>query len=167
MKNLTNNKHYQQLFADIKQKIQDSQVKAIVGVNQEMLLLYSEIGKSILNRQVKEGWGANVINQLSIDLKKTFPTMKGFSPRNLGYMKRFAKIYPDFSILQQPVAKISWGHNIVLFHKCKDEKERFWYAQKALENGWSRNVMVHQIELGLYERQGKAITNFSKNLPAS
>lgn len=165
MKSLVTNKNYQQLFADIKQKIQNSQVKAIVSVNQEMLLLYWEIGQLILNRQEKEGWGANVINQLSTDLKKAFPAKKGFSSRNLGYMKRFAKTYSDLSILQQPVAKISWGHNIVLFHKCNDEKERFWYAKKAIANGWSRNVMVHQIELGLYNRQGKAVTNFSKKLP--
>ncbi|MEM6700060.1 MAG: PDDEXK nuclease domain-containing protein [Bacteroidota bacterium] len=166
MQNLPTNKKYQQLLSEVKQRIQQAQVKAAVAANQELLLLYWEIGRLIVERQAKGGWGANVIDQLSIDLKKSFPNMKGFSPRNLGYMKRFAKDYADLPILQQPVAKIGWGHNIVLFHKCKNEKERFWYAQKALENGWSRDVMVHQIEWGLYERQGKAITNFAKTLPS-
>lgn len=92
--------------------------------------------------------------------------MKGFSTRNFGYMKRFAKTYPDFSILQVPLAKISWYHNITLLQKCPDEKIRFWYAQQALENGWSRDVMVHQIEWRLHERQGAAVTNFSNKLPA-
>ena len=166
MQNLPNNKKYQKLLAEVKQRIQHAQVKAVVAANQELLLLYWEIGKLIVERQTKEGWGGNVINQLSSDLKKTFPTMKGFSPRNLGYMKRFAKTYHDLSILQVPLAKISWYHNITLLQKCPDEKIRFWYAQQALENGWSRDVMVHQIEWGLYERQGKAITNFSKILPS-
>ena len=127
MKNLPTNKQYQQLLIDVKQRIQNAQTKIAIAA-QELLLLYWEIGQLIVDRQAKEGWGANVINQLSADLKKSFPMMKGFSPRNLGYMKRFAKTYADFSNLQQPVAKISWGHNIVLFHKCQDEKERFWYG---------------------------------------
>ena len=165
MKNFPTNKQYQQLLIDVKQRIQNAQVKTAIAANQELLLLYWEIGQLIVDRQAKEGWGANVINQLSTDLKKIFATMKGFSPRNLGYMKRFAKTYANFSILQVPLAKISWYHNITLLQKCPDEKIRFWYAQQALENGWSRNVMVHQIESGLYERQGKAITNFSKSLP--
>ncbi len=144
MKSLANNEFYKQLFADVKQKIQHAQVKAVVAVNQELLLLYWEIGKLIVERQEKEGWGANVINQLSKDLKKTFPTMKGFSPRNLGYMKRFAITYPNFSILQVPLAKISWYHNITLLQKCPDEKIRFWYAQQALENGWSNELKTYR-----------------------
>ncbi len=166
MSKLFNNESYKSFLFEVKQKIQDAQVRAVFTVNKEMLLLYWRIGKLILKRQAAQGWGSSVINQLSKDLKKAFPNMKGYSPRNLGYMKRFALTYPDFPNLQQPVAKISWGHNIALLHKCPDEKERLWYAQKALEHGWSRTVMVHQIELGLYERQGKAITNFTKNLPS-
>ena len=167
MKNLANNEFYKQLLTDVKQKIQHAQVKAVVAVNQELLLLYWEIGKLIVERQEKEGWGAKVREQLSKDLKKTFPTMKGFSKRNLLYMKQFAEAYPNFQITQVPLAQISWYHNITLLQKCSDEKIRFWYAQQALENGWSRDVMVHQIEWKLHERQGKAITNFSKNLPSS
>lgn len=166
MKNLTNNQHYQQLLADIKQRIQEAQVKAVVAVNQELLLLYWEIGQLIVERQTKQGWGTKVVEQLASDLKKTFPNMKGFSRRNLFYMRKFANTYPNFEIVQVPLAQISWYHNITLLQKCPDEKIRFWYAQQALENGWSRDVMVHQIEWKLHKRQGKAITNFSKNLPA-
>ncbi len=166
MDNILQSKTYKNLLADIKNKIHQSQVRAVVAVNQELLLLYWEVGKIIVERQQKEGWGANVINQLSKDLKKAFPNMKGYSPRNLSYMKRFAKTYPALTNLQVPLAKISWYHNITLLQKCKDEEERFWYAGKALQNGWSRNVMLHQIETDLYNRQGKAVTNFSATLPA-
>ena len=166
MSNLSNNKLYKELFVAIKQKVVHAQIKAAVSVNKEMLLLYWEIGKLIMKRQEKEGWGAKIREQLSSDLKNTFPTMKGFSKRNLLYMKQFAEAYPDFQITQVPLAQISWYHNITLLQKCSDEKNRFWYAQKALENGWSRDVMVRHIDSELHERQGKAITNFSKNLPA-
>jgi predicted nuclease of restriction endonuclease-like (RecB) superfamily len=92
--------------------------------------------------------------------------MKGFSPRNLGYMKRFAQTYPDESILQQLVAKLPWGHNILLLEKVKDKTERLWYIEHALQYGWSRNVLDLQIETKLYHRQGKALTNFPPTLPA-
>jgi len=166
MKKLTHNHNYQQLLADVKQRIQQAQVKVAIAANQELLILYWEIGTLILERQAKEGWGAKVREQLSRDLKKIFPNMRGFSKRNLLYMKQFSEAYPNFEITQVPLAQISWYHNITLLQKCPDEKIRFWYAQQALENGWSRDVMVHQIELGLYKRQGKAITNFAKNLPS-
>ncbi len=166
MKNLPTNKQYQQLLTDVKQRIQNAQVKVAIAANQELLLLYWEIGKLIVDRQAKEGWGAKVREQLSKDLKNAFPTMRGFSKRNLLYMKQFAEAYPNFQITQVPLAQISWYHNITLLQKCPNEKIRFWYAQQALENGWSRDVMVHQIEWGLHERQGKAITNFSKSLRA-
>lgn len=166
MGNLSTNESYKTLLATIKQNIQKSQQKAVVAVNQEMLVLYWRIGKSILERQEQEGWGTKIIEQLATDLKKSFPSMRGFSTRNLKYMRQFAQIYPDFQIVQVALAQISWYHNITLIQKCADEKQRFWYAQKALEHGWSRNVMTMQIERGLYERQGKAISNFSQNLPA-
>ncbi len=92
--------------------------------------------------------------------------MKGFSRRNLLYMRQFAENYPDVAIVQEPLAQISWYHNITLLQKCKNGAKRLWYAQKSIENGWSRNVMVYQIELQLYERQGKAVSNFTKTLPS-
>jgi predicted nuclease of restriction endonuclease-like (RecB) superfamily len=159
---------YINLLDSLKQKIRTAQVKAVLSVNAEMILLYWEIGKSILERQTQEGWGQNIINKLSQDLKTSFPEMKGFSPRNLGYMKKFAKLYQDEVILQQLAAKLPWWHNVVLMDKITSTEERLWYAKGAIEFGWSRNVLVHQIESGLYQRQvlsGK-ITNFEKSLPA-
>lgn len=165
MENLPANPTYKQLLIEVKQKIQQAQIRAMVTVNQQMLFLYWEIGKSILSRQAEEGWGSKVIEQLAKDLKTEFPNMQGFSRRNLLYMRQFAETYPDFSIVQAPLAQISWYHNITLLQKCSDEEHRLWYAQQAVEHGWSRNVMVAQIEMGLYERKGKAITNFAAKLP--
>ena len=166
MSELSASAFYKELLIEIKETIRHAQVRAVISVNQELLLLYWEIGKMILDRQKVASWGDNVIGQLSQDLKKSFPSMTGFSTRNLKYMRRFAREYPDFQIGQVPLAQITWYHNITLLQKCPDEKERFWYAHKALEHGWSRDVMVHQIDLNLYERRGKAITNFSTTLPA-
>ncbi|TAK37096.1 MAG: DUF1016 domain-containing protein [Saprospiraceae bacterium] len=165
MTNLLSNPTYIQLLSDVKEKIRQAQVKAVIAVNQEMLLLYWEIGKAILAKQDAEGWGAKVADQLSLDLKREFPGMKGFSKRNLLYMRQFAETYPDFEIVQEPLAQISWYHNITLLQKCSSQKERLWYAAQAMENGWSRNVMAFQIETKLYDRQGKAISNFSTTLP--
>lgn len=158
---------YARLLEDLKAKVRNAQVKAALNVNSEMIILYWEIGKSIVVRQEKEGWGTNIINRLSMDLKNHFPELKGFSPRNLGYMKKMYEKYPDFVILQQLAAKLPWFHNCILIDKVKTQKERLWYLQQAIANGWSRNVLVHQIELKLYKRQasGKKITNFKNTLP--
>jgi len=107
-----------------------------------------------------------VIERLAQDLKREFPEMKGFSPRNLKYMRAFAEAYSDEPFVQQAAAQIPWFHHCVLLDKVKDLQERLWYIQQTIEHGWSRNVLVHQIESGLYERQGKAITNFERTLPA-
>lgn len=162
-------KNYIEILSTLKEKIETAQIKAMVAVNTELIVLYWEIGKTILEQQEKQGWGSNVINQLSKDLKKSFPEMKGFSPRNLGYMKKLAEIYPDFEFLQQVVAKLPWGQNIVLLDKISSDTERLWYAEKTIQNGWSRNVLVHQIEGKLYERQGMSkdkTTNFLTVLPS-
>ena len=104
-------------------------------------------------------------SQLAKDLSSQFPEMKGLSPRNLGYMKAFAEAWPDESILQAPLAKLTWYHNLTLLEKLKSAEERIWYAQAAIEHGWSRNILVMQIESSLYRRQGKATTNFQTTLP--
>jgi len=166
MSSLFNNKEYEIFFHDIKVQIQQAQVKAVVAVNTELIKLYWSIGKNILVRQEGKKWGSKVIKKLSEDLKRTFPDMKGFSERNLLYMKQFAQNYPNFEITQQPVAQISWSHNAVLLDKCKDNEERLWYAHKAIENGWSRSIMLTQIESSLYQRKGKAVTNFHNTLPS-
>lgn len=156
---------YQQLLLEIKNKIRAAQVRAIAAVNREMLFLYWDIGKSILERQKLYKWGSKIVDQLGEDLRAEYPEMEGLSKRNLLYMRQFALSYPDFEIVQAPLAQISWYHNITLLQKCPDETRRFWYAAAALENGWSRDVLVHQIETNLYERQGGAPTNFHATLP--
>jgi predicted nuclease of restriction endonuclease-like (RecB) superfamily len=156
---------YAALLANIKQRIQSAQVRAAVAVNSELVLLYWGIGKEILARQQAEGWGAKVIDQLSRDLAAQFPEMKGLSPRNLKYMRALAEAWPEEAIVQEPLAQLTWFHNLTLLEKLKTRDERLWYAHAAIENGWSRNVLVIQIEAGLHRRQGKALTNFQRTLP--
>jgi predicted nuclease of restriction endonuclease-like (RecB) superfamily len=156
---------YMELLEDLKRRIRESQVRAALSVNRELVLLYWHIGREILKRQKQEGWGAKVIDRLARDLRREFPDMKGFSPRNLKYMRAFAEAYPDEQFVQQVVAQIPWGHHCVLLDKVKDPTERAWYIQQTIEHGWSRNVLVHQIESGLYQRQGRAVTNFQRTLP--
>ena len=156
---------YEVFLTDLKERIRTAQVKAALAVNQELILLYWQIGTRILATQEQEGWGNKVIPKLARDLKREFPEMKGFSARNLSYMKRFAKAWPEESILQQLAAKIPWFHNCVLLEKVKDAEARHWYIKKTVENGWSRNVLTMQIETDLYQRQGGAVTNFERTLP--
>lgn len=156
---------YRSLLASIKERILAAQVRASVAVNQELVLLYWSIGREILSRQSQEGWGKNIIPRLAKDLKSQFPEMKGLSPRNLGYMKAFAEAWPEGAILQQAAAKLPWFHNCIILDKVKATDQRFWYVQAAIENGWSRNILAMQIERNLYQRQGKATTNFQATLP--
>lgn len=155
---------YDVFLNDVKARIRTAQVKAKLAVNQELVLLYWQIGREILTRQQHQGWGAKVIDQLSKDLRREFPEMKGFSARNLKYMRTFAEAY-DERIVQQAAAQIPWFHNCVLLDKVKESQIRQWYIQKTIENGWSRTVLVHQIESSLHQRQGRAITNFTRALP--
>lgn len=155
---------YAQFLADLKRRIQAAQLHAALAVNRGMVLLYWQIGRDILDRQERESWGAKVIDRLAADLKRSFPDMKGFSPRNLKYMRRFAEVWAEEQFVQQVAAQLPWFHNCVLLDKVTDRDERVWYAQAAIQHGWSRAVLVHQIESGLHRRQGKAITNFDRAL---
>lgn len=157
---------YTLLLSELKERIRAARLRAAVAVNQELILLYWSIGRDILGRQAAEGWGARVIDRLGEDLRRTFPEMTGLSGRNLKYMRAFAEAYPDQEIVQQVVARLPWGHNVRLVEAVKDPVERLWYARQAIEHGWSRNILIHQLESGLYHRQGKAITNFERTLPA-
>ena len=157
---------YDDFLHDLKAYIRTAQVKAALAVNRELVLLYWQIGRDILLRQKEQGWGAKVIVRLSHDLQIAFPEMKGFSRTNLLYMRAFAEAYPDEAIVQQAAGQIPWFHNCTLLDKVKDPSERLWYAQETVDHGWSRAVLVHQIESGLYRRQGQAQTNFSRTLPA-
>ena len=183
-------KSYGQILQDLKEKIRQARLRASVVVNAQLLQVYWEIGQTILEQQSKQGWGAKIIERLAADLKIEFEDMKGLSARNLRYMRDFAKAYPHQSIWQLPVAKLQdtehqetgivqpavaqleklvgqlpWAHNIVLLDKLSTVEERLFYAQKCIQNGWSKAVLIHQIESGLIARQGKAITNFEQTLP--
>ena len=164
--NPPNPQSYQALLASLKDRIQTAQLRAAVAVNRELVLLYWRIGTEILQRQREEGWGAKVIEQLARDLHQAFPDMKGFSSRNLKYMRALAEAWPDEAIVQQAAAQLPWFHNCVLIDKVKNATERLWYIQQAIQHGWSRSVLVIHIESGLYRRQGKALTNFPATLPA-
>lgn len=156
---------YSRLLSDLKHRIRQAQIKASLAVNEEMITLYWEIGREILNRQQQQGYGTKVVDQLAKDLKQEFTGLTGFSARNLKYMRTFAEAYPDPQVVQRCVAQLPWRHNIALLEKLKSTEERLWYAQKTVENGWSRDILVMQIETHLLERQGSAITNFERTMP--
>ena len=157
---------YSSFLSDLKERIREARLRTSLAVNRELVLLYWQIGKDILARQESEGWGTKIIDRLAADLRRDFPEMTGLSPRNLKYMRAFADAYPDREFVQQVVALLPWGHNIRLVETLKQSSEREWYARQAIEHGWSRNVLIHQVESGLFHRQGKALTNFSRTLPA-
>jgi predicted nuclease of restriction endonuclease-like (RecB) superfamily len=156
---------YEAFLGELKERIRTAQLRASIAVNRELVLLYWQTGRDILARQKEHGWGAKVIDRLSHDLRREFPGVEGFSPRNLKYMRAFAQAWPEEPIVQQLAAQIPWFHHCVLLDKVKSQPEREWYVHKTVENGWSRNVLVHWIESGLYKRQGKASTNFERTLP--
>jgi predicted nuclease of restriction endonuclease-like (RecB) superfamily len=157
---------YADWLADLKLRIHSAQQHAALAVNRELVSLYWHIGQDILIRQAELGWGAKVIERLSHDLRASFPEMKGFSRANLMYMRAFAEAWPDEAIVQQAVGQLPWGHNLVLLTRLKQPDERLAYAQAAIENGWSRNVLNIHIETRLLERSGNAVTNFDALLPA-
>ena len=157
---------YEKWMISIKERIQRSRVRASMLVNSEQTLLYWDVGHEILEKQNNEGWGAKVVERMSADLKATFPDMKGWSRSNLMYMRQFAEAWTRKEIVQAPLGQLPWYHHIALLECLKSRGDRIAYAALALENGWSRNVMVHQIELGAADLHGTAITNF-KNGGAS
>lgn len=158
--------NYTFLLDSLRERIRSAQVRAVLSVNREMVLLYWQIGQDILAQQAQHGWGAKVIDHLSLDLRRAFPSMKGFSARNLKYMRAFAAAWPDEQFVQQVAAQIPWFHNCVLLDKLSNPLEREWYAHRTIENGWSRNVLVHQIESRLHLRISEAQTNFAQTLPS-
>ena len=162
---LINDNQYLSIINELKKEIGKSQYSAALAVNRELVFLYYRIGK-VINEH--KNWGNKFIDNLSRDLKSAFPNVNGYSVRNLKYMSKFAATYTDEEFVQQAVAQIPWGHNIVILDKVSGDLQREWYIQKSIENSWSRNVLVHQIESRLYERQAVAdkISNFAKLLPS-
>jgi predicted nuclease of restriction endonuclease-like (RecB) superfamily len=157
---------YAAILAGLKDQIRTARLKAGLAVNRELVLLYWRIGRQILRQQQEGGWGSKVIGRLAQDLLKEFPEMKGLSPRNLKYIRAFAEGYPEELIVQQAAAQIPWFHNCVILDKMKNPVARDFYIRSTISHGWSRNILVHQIESGLYERQGQALVNFDRTLPA-
>lgn len=157
--------NYAQLLSDLKAQVLAAQGQAALSVNRELVLLYWQIGRSILQQQQNYGWGSKVIDRLSADLKREFPQMGGFSPRNLKYMRKFAEQWSDEAIVQEALAQITWFHNIALLEKLDSAELRLWYARQTVQNGWSRAVLVIQIESGLHLRLGNAAHNFNRTLP--
>ena len=177
---------YASLLTDIKQRVRQAQVRAMLSVNAELIRLYWGIGQMIHERQQQEGWGAGVIPRLARDLHNELPEEKGFSERNIKQMLAFYREYAQLPFVQQPAAQIEvkqkmpqaaalftaelilalpWTHHAVLMAKVKDHATRSWYMQAALEHGWSRNILLMQIETAAHQRHGQAASNFALRLP--
>jgi predicted nuclease of restriction endonuclease-like (RecB) superfamily len=157
---------YVEALAEAKRAIRASRTRSVVAVNTGMMMLYWNLGNLIANRETKQGWGAKIVERLSNDLRAEFPGMTGLSFRNLRYMRDFALAWSTSEMLPQAVATLPWGHNRLLLDKLNDVETRFWYAQAAIEYGWSRNVLENQIMSQFHRRAGVAPTNFSRLLPA-
>ena len=150
---------YAAALVEIKRRIQEERLHVVLTANAAMVLLYWDIGRMILERQDRAGWGAKVIDRLAADLRDAFPDMKGFSPRNLKYMRALAAAWPERAIVQEPLAQLPWYHHIALLEKLDGSAERLWYARQAMEHGWSHNILALQIHGRAHERQGKKIVS--------
>ena len=157
-------KSYVTIVENIKDQIRSAQHRAILNANKEMLILYWNIGKIINENST---WGSKFLNKLSSEISSEFPTAKGFSVRNLKNMVRFYREYPEIEIVQSVTAQITWTHNIEIL-RVESKEQRLWYINKTIENGWSVNVLAHQIDTNLYDRQieQKKVSNFPTNLPS-
>ena len=169
---------YRAWLGDLKTRYRQVQLKAAVAVNTAMLQFYWELGADMVVKQKQFAWGSGFVSQLSADLVREFPGARGFSKRNLELVRQWHLFWldapvgkqPSALIAKQPVAQtlcIPWGHNLAILAKCKQHDEALYYAQATQTHGWSRSVLVHQIESGLWQREGKAITNFEQTLPAA
>ena len=157
--------HYVHLLRDIKERIRSAQYEALKSVNKELIELYWDIGKMIVAKQNEESWGKSVVEQLAVDLQKEFPGMQGFSPRNIWYMRTFYVCYCQNEKLQPLVAEIGWTHNLIIMEKCKDDLEREFYIRMTRRMGWTKNVLIHQIDNKTYEKTLLNQTSFNKTLP--
>ena len=162
---LMNSSEYISIVENIKREIKVAQYRAAIHANVDMLLLYHDIG-CVINEH--KTWGNRFIDNLATDIRIDFPESKGYSVRNLKYMAKFAETYPNREFVQTVSAQIPWSHNIAIIEKVKDPEQRIWYIQKTAENGWSHNVLIHQIESGLYQRQVLVdkVSNFESRLPS-
>jgi len=162
--NLDNTGDYPGLLAEIKERVRSAQYEALKAVNKELVSLYWDIGRIIVERQETEGWGKSVVQRLSSDLRQEFPDVRGFSAQNLWYMRQFYSEYHNSERLQPLVGEIAWAHNLVIMSKCKDPLEREFYIRMARKFGWSKNVLSHQIDNQTYEKSLQGQTNFDQAL---
>ncbi|MCK4244359.1 MAG: DUF1016 family protein, partial [Candidatus Omnitrophica bacterium] len=157
---------YLQFLKEIKEKIVSARIIAYRGLNRGLIKLYWEIGKRIAEKQEKFGWGKSIVEKLSYDLRQEFSATKGYSVQNLWYMRQFYLVYRDFPNLQQPVGEIPWGQNLVIMSRVKSKKEREFYIRGTIQFGWSRDVLIHQIEAEVHKQvKIKKMHNFPKTLP--
>ncbi|MCL2796582.1 MAG: PDDEXK nuclease domain-containing protein [Firmicutes bacterium] len=162
---LINNSEYFAVLEDIKTRIKSAQYRAVLGANKELMELYWNIGKIIIDNTK---YGVGFLKNLSRDIILDFPDIQGFSVRNLNYMRKFSELYPDFQKVQRGVALLPWRNNLTLISKIKSEAERQWYVEQNVQNGWNNVVLTHQIEMKLYHRQAVAekTTNYDRLLPS-
>jgi predicted nuclease of restriction endonuclease-like (RecB) superfamily len=165
MKTKIETTEYNDFIIDIKQKIQIAQIKAHIQVNTRLLKLYWDIGNMIASKQKLSSWGDSFIKNMSEDLQKEFPNLKGFSSTNIKYMKKWYLFYSKSPQVVDFLFQIPWGHNREIITKCKNIDEAIFYTKITIKNNYSRAVLLHQIETNLYHREGKAITNFNTKLP--
>ena len=158
--------NYGKLLESLKLRIRNSQLQTSLTVNRELVLLYWQIGKEVVERINQEGWGRKVIDRLSADLRIEFPESTGFSIRNILYMKQLAEAYPDEQIAQQLAAQIPWFHNCVILDKIPNHEHREFYIRQTIQKGWSLNVLVHQIESGFQLGQVQTQSNLDRTCPA-
>ena len=163
---------YRQWLSDLKSRYRQVQLKAAVAVNTALLQFYWDLGADILVRQESAHWGQGFLAQISADLMQEFPGVAGFSERNLKYIRQWVQYWGagavPAAIGQQAVAQlqsIPWGHNLAIISKCQNRAEALYYVQQTQAHGWSRAVLTHQIESGLWQREGRAVTNFAQTLP--
>ena len=171
---LASNDEFRKWVSQLKNDIRGAQIKAAVKVNTEMLRLYWHMGADICDKQKLASWGDGWLKDLSRELMTEFPDMKGFSHRNLQYIKQWYLFYNEsITFAQQAVAQLDediffsvpWGHHLYIITQCKDVNKAIFYLKKTVEHGWSRAVLLNFLETDLYERQGKAVSNFSRLLP--
>lgn len=163
---MTLDKSYKDFIVTLKQKIAQAKNRTILSVNQTMIVLYFEIGKEIVHKQESLGWGKSVVEQMAKDLQKEFGAKSGYSTQNLWYMRQFYIAYREYEFLQQRVGEIPWGHNILIFSKCKTVEEKTYYIDMTIQQGWSRKFLLHHIKSDLYRRDVKALKqhNFNQTL---
>ena len=159
-------KDYIVLLNDVKKRIRSAQYEALKAVNKELISLYWDIGRMIIERQKGESWGKSVVEQLAKDLRAEFPRISGFSARNIWRMRSFYFTYKDHPKLPPLVAEIGWAHNLIIMEKCKDDLESEFYIRMTRKFGWSKNVLIHQIENQFYEKTLLNQNNFEQTLPA-